>query len=207
MQKEFGVANFNAVKLFISTLCVLVWIFVPLRGQDQLSNLDLADQIYYSVLDSVFNGLTEPELKIGGLGGEEEAFLRSGWIQFWSTRQSGNDSISFTCTIDRFEFSLQYHDEPSRLLGLNERMTRKGNMAIRGWVGKESGAEVIRAFNVSKSFTDFIEAKNVAQLERGPFTFLRGKQYTRSLWTRYLEPALVIVSVTAIVYLFFSVRT
>lgn len=200
-------ANFNAVKLYILTLCVLIGFSFPLIGQDQLSNLAIADQAYFAVLDSVLDGLPEPELKFSGLSSEEEAFLRSGWIQYWAAKSKIDSSDSLICTIDRVNFRFQYFDEVSHLFGINERLIRKATMTIQGWVVDGSGNKIIRTIKVSKSFTDFIESGDIKKIERGPFSFLPGEFYTRSLWARYLEPALVIISVTAIVYLFFSVRT
>jgi len=200
-------ANFKAVKLYILTLCVLIGFIFPVMGQDQLSNLEIADQTFFSVLDSVFEGVPEPELKFSGLGDEEEAFLRSGWIQYWADKSDRKSVDSLVCTIDRIYLRFQYFDKTAHLFGLNEDLTRKSALSVQGWVANGSTNKIFQAIKVSKLFTDVIESGDLKQIERGPFTFLKGEFSTRSLWTRYLEPALVIVSVTAIVYLFFSVRT
>lgn len=200
-------SNFKAVKLYVLILSVLIGSFIPLMGQGRLSNLEVADQTYFAALDSVLSGLPEAELTFSGLDNEQEAFLRSGWIQYWATKSSVEEGDSLVCTIDRMQLSFRYFDEAGHLFGLNDRLTREGILILRGWLSNRSDQKIIRAINISTSFRDYIESAELKQIERGPFSFLHGEFYTRSLWTRYLEPALVIVSVTAIVYLFFSVRT
>ena len=209
MQKYFQAVKLKTVKFCIYGLVSLFLLAAVSKAQGKESNLDLADSIYVSVLDSLFSGVVEPALKLYDPHSGKAAFLRSGWIHYWASADAnkGQDSVALLCVIDRFGITIDYYEENGRLLGFNRKIKRRFTFFLQGWLSNTVTGKVVRSFSVIKRKNDDLDADRLAEIEKSPFLFTKGTMKTKSVWMHYLQPGVVIAAVSTIVYLFFSVRT
>ena len=209
LQKENHVGNLNAEKFYITVFTLILLVMSGLKAQSELSNLTLAEQMYTQVIDSLLVGVPEPELNVSGLSADMQTFLRSGWIQYWASKTSipVQDSTKSVFNMDKCNISITYHEDAWKLTGFKKQFKREFTISLRGWLEEKQSKKVLKSFLVQKTKMGFIEQEEMHQVENSPFIFTKGRMQTKSLWTRYIEPVLVTVSVVTMVYLFFSVRT
>ncbi len=134
--------------------------------------------------------------------------MRSGWIHFWTGKQelAVDDSVSFVFVIDHFKAIVAYHEDLKRLTGFSEELTRQIDMELRGWIITKSDSKVVNSFSIQKHHNDLVSKNQLDEIEKSPYKFTKGSLITKSLWTRYLEPLIIVSAVSTIIYLFFSVR-
>lgn len=209
MQKYFQAVKLKTVQFCILTALALLMSGGLAHAQDKGSNLSLADSLYFSALDSLFGGSSEPLLRIQDSLSGEAAFLRSGWIRYWSSAQADSEenSPALVVVMDRFAITIDYFDGGGRLLGWSGKMKRHFAFSLQGWLENTASRKVVRSFAVHKTKNDFVDAGRLSKIEKSPFRFTKGTMKTKSVWMRYIQPAVVIGAVSAMVYLFFSVRT
>lgn len=208
MHKEFGVANLKAVKSYGYMALALVFSQFEANAQEFQSNLDIIETVYSSTLDSLLTDFPEYDLQLSDVDREYQSFLRSGWIHFWIGKQGPevDDSVMFVFVVDRFNAIVTYHEDLKRLTGFSEELDRQIDMEFRGWVVTKSDSKVIQSFSSRKHYSDFVSKSQLDTIEKSPYTFTKGNLVTKSVWTRYLEPLVIVSAVSTIVYLFFSVR-
>jgi len=207
LQKYFQAVKLKTAKFYTQTAVALFMICGVLNAQNVISNLNLADRVYISTLDSLLNGVSEPVLKIHDSASENRTFLRSGWIQHWASAGSGTDSSAMVFVIDRFDIDIAYFENSTRLLGFNTILKRRLSFFLQGWLEKAASGKVERSFSVHKTKYDLVNADRLSSIEKSPFRFTKGTMKTKSAWMYFIEPGIVIAAVSVIVYLFFSVRT
>ena len=207
LQKYFQAVKLKTVKFCIYAALSLFLLVSISNAQNEVSNLSLADSVYASVLDSLLSGKSEPALKMNDSVSGNATFLRSGWIRYWASAGAEGDSSGLRFVIDRFEITFDYFEDGGRLLGFNREMKRRFSFFLQGWLEDAASGKVIRSFSLKKIKNDFVDAGRLSKIEKSPFRFTKGTMQTKSVWMRYIQPAVVISAVSAIVYLFFSVRT
>jgi len=189
-------------------LFLSVWILAAF-AQKVPSNLELLTGKYQSVLDSLTQNMQEPKLVPLVSDKQERAFLRSGWIHFWTGPTTGKvqDSSRYRMMIEAFDPAVFYTEKTFRLFGWSRQLDRFVTFHFKGWIENSSSGRVKTAFDIRRKFRDTVDSGSIDRLEQGPFRFCKGVYQTRSVWTNYIEPALMLISVSTIVYLFFSVRS
>lgn len=208
MQKEFSVANLKAVKFFGYMALVLIFSQFEANAQEFQSNLDIIETVYTNTLDSLLTDFPEYDLQLSEIDREYQSFLRSGWIHFWIGKQGleANDSVTFVFVVDRFNAIVTYHEDLKRLTGFSEELKRQIDMEFRGWIVTKSNLKIIQSFSSWKHHSDYISKSQLDTIEKSPYAFTKGNLVTKSVWTRYLEPLIIVSAVSTIVYLFFNVR-
>ncbi len=209
LQKYFQAVKLKATHFYVLAVFLFFVFGSVSQAQNKGSNLSLADSVYYSVLDSLLNGIPEPALKMYDSVSGDAAFLRSGWIHYWAAADAMplRDSSALKFVMDRFEITVDYYENSGRLLGFNRKMKRRFSFFLQGWLEDPVSGKVVRSVSVKKIKDDFIDAGNLSEIEKSPFRFTKGTMKTKSVWMRYIQPGILIGAVSAIVYLFFNVRT
>lgn len=212
---RIGAIDIFSAVIRIKVIGVLLLVAaVSLKAQNRLpSNQQLLEKFIAADLDSL--GRLIPgdsvsiQLQASGLRGEQRAFVHGQFNQVFSSDRFRlkTKNADWVVTINRFSADFRYHESGRRLLGFSKRLRRELNYSIGGWIEDTGSKQITRSFLIKKANTDLIDSDKVGELEQSPYFFCRGQMITHSLWTKYLEPALIIVSVTAVVYLFFSVRS
>ena len=190
-------------------MLLLFVLFGILQAQKNSTNLSIADQMYRQLLDSLVSEIREPQFKAQHLASVDKLFLRSGWIQFWTKAKEDavQDTTKYVFVAERFGFDVFYKEESARLLGFNNKLLRQAEFSLQGWLEYSQSGKVYKNFSVHKIQCDTVDSRILAKIEKSPFSFTKGTMKTKSVWMRYIEPALVLVTVSTIIYLFFSVRT
>lgn len=188
------------------TLIILSFL-LPIYGQESESNLAIADELYRQTLDSLCNGIAEPELQIVIKQSNDSLFLNSGWIQYWVTQTGIKDSVTRIFVLERFNITVNYLESGSSFFGISRKLKRDIKLSLRGYIKEKESGKIFNAFKLQKIHSSNVDRKQLAALEAGPFEFTRGQYETKSKWTKYLEPAIITAGVAAIVYLFFSIRS
>ena len=99
-----------------------------------------------------------------------------------------------------------YNEESLKLLGLNKKIRRELGLSLSGYV-KDLGSGTIKSiFDSEKKFEDIISSSDISNLEKSPYTFTRGSFENKLKWTKYIEPGIVVASVSVLIYLFYSMR-
>ena len=203
------VANLKAVIKYVQIIAVfLVWAG-SLNAQTAPANLTVLNRMYGTVLDSLTGQMNEPVLVIPVEKGEAATFLRAGWIDYRTSagRQGIKDTTSYRLVIEAFEADTRYLEEGVGLFGLNRNVKRRIHLHLKGWIESVARKEVPGAFNLDKIWQDTVATTDLSVLESGPYSFCKGRFRSRSAWTNFIEPVLVIISVGVSIYLFFSVRS
>ncbi len=209
LQYKYTMANLKAAlkRLWVITL-VLVWT-AGLAAQSAPTNLEVLTKLYRVSLDSLTRQMPEPVLDMPVLKGETVTFLRSGWIDYWTTVQRNNvqDTTSRRMVIEQFNAEVSYNEQGVRLFGFTRKMKRQIRFHLKGWIEPATGHKADAAFNIRKTWQDEAGTTEISRLEQGPYMFCKGRFQSRSVWTNFFEPALVLLSVGVSIYLFFSVRS
>ncbi len=209
LQYIIHVANLKAVIKYVPVFTALFVLFGSLRAQGIQDNLTVLNRMYGTVIDSLTKEMAEPRLIIPLKKGESVTFLRAGWIDYWTNadRKDLKDTTSHQLNIENFNVKIEYRENGIGLLGLNRFIERRIHLTLKGWIESMDQKQLDTAFNLHKIRQDTISAADLSDLEKSPYSFCRGSFQSRSAWTNFIEPALVIISVGVSIYLFFSVRS
>jgi len=195
-------------RILIIQLGLTVWILAA----EPLKNLAVLDSSVTNELNLIFDDImfdsAGVKIEFGTVMGEKRGYLNALIIGYLNRKDIAvNRSVApLTLMIEHFDPNFVYKQEKGNLLGLSDNYQRQLNLKITGWLEK-TGGEVIRYFNADKSSTDQIRESYFAELERGPYRFQKGEIIQTTLWGKAIEPVLIIMSVSAVVYLFFTMRT
>lgn len=187
-------------------------IFQTAFGQSVDSNHDIIRDQIISGLDSLqMADLVKPsKLKIvfGMPDGEKRAFLNSTLIQYFARREITINSANAdkVLHIERFDVQITYAERISRWLGLEKSYERHVDIQIEGWLEEINQGRIIKAFDFKRQYRDQPGEVKLERIEASNYSFTRGAIADTSAWTKYLEPAVVIASVSVLIYLFFNMR-
>ncbi len=209
LQYRNHVANLKAVIKDVRILVLVLMGIGGLNAQTTPNNLTVLNRMYETVLDSLTGQIAEPELVIPVEKNESATFLRAGWIDYWTStgRQGIEDTTSHRLVIENFDARIKYLEEGIGLFGFNRNIKRQIHFHLKGWIESTNPKKVGRAFNLNKTWQDTILSTDLSVLEKAPYSFCKGRFQSRSVWTKYIEPALVVISVGVSIYLFFTVRS
>jgi hypothetical protein len=197
------------VQLLIIILCLLPGL---VRAEHPEGNQLLLERTLLEKLDSALvsvpfdtNGI---RITIGSVQGEKRGFLNQVIRKYLSKRdvRVDNRDAAYEWIIEQFETDVVYKQKVGSLFGFSDTFERKLGIKLVGWINTSDG-EMIRYLNIAHTKKDRIKDSDISEVEHGPYRFLKGKMIDSSLWTRAIEPAMVIISVSTVVYLFFTMRS
>lgn len=211
MQKKIIIANLKAVKIAYFIIGLFFIPFLILASENE-NNLTWIENNLNSIFDSLqiaeYSNLEKTELEFANVSGEKFGFLKSqlsGYIDEKGISLSEADSI--VLRIEQFDINIVYQQYSAGFLNLETETVRNNNIVLAGWLETKSGNSVLKSLNIKKTFSEKLTTNNTAQLEQGPYFFTRGRAVELSIWEKVVEPAMVSISVAAMVYMFFSVRS
>jgi hypothetical protein len=182
-------------------------------GQNMLSNLQFLEKEITATLDSLEYFRMHPRdsisIELDALQGDSYAVLNGILVRYCKDRgyEVRLDSAVRQIRIRAFAADFRYYESPARLLGFNRAIKREVRFNLTGWIEDHALQRIAQSINIDRIAQDEIRANDVPELEESPYSSTRGTWETRSVWTRYLEPAAVILSASTIIYLFFSMRS
>jgi len=91
--------------------------------------------------------------------------------------------------------------------GWNSEWSRMIQLRLRGSVTCTGGDSLIHPFDKTLSWRDTIRQSDLRSIEAGDYPFLKGRKTSYNVWSEWIEPALVTISLSAVVYLFFTIRS
>jgi hypothetical protein len=166
-----------------------------------------------TVFDSLgINNITVSDtvnLDFGVVEGEQKGFLKNLLIHYLEhyVVSTNPNSDKTTIRIEQFETGIVYEQNSKGFLGLETETIRENKISISGWIENIDDKKIQKSIILNKIFTDTLETGNITNLENSPYSFTKGIMNKHSLWTKIVEPVLVVSSVATIVYLFFTVRS
>lgn len=116
------------------------------------------------------------------------------------------DSASFSLVFEKFDVVIRYKESKTGMLGFNRELKRTIMFKSNGFLVDNSRMKVVNPFQFDTNHRDIIYYDDFDRIENTPYTFCEGNITEAVTWTKYIEPAIVIVSVAGIVYLLFSMR-
>jgi len=186
---------------------------VPTVQGQTLSNHELVEGLTESIFDSVFSGLPDAgklhiSLDAELVEGERKIFLFNSLVRFLDKHNQSVqlDSSDLILVVDRFHIDIAYLEKSLRLLGLNRTIERRVQVTLNGYLRDHMLNRAGRPFTYSTMWDDRISSDRIAEIEKSPYNLFRGRLVKAIYWTKYIEPAVVIVSVATLIYVFFSVR-
>lgn len=203
-------ANLNAV---ISRLVMSLFLSAVLvRAESPVSNQTLVETAVLRVIDSVFAELNPVPsgvmIEFGSVTGEKRGFLNRTLIPYFMEKEIAvNHSASeYHLNIEQFEAGIVYRQKKSSLFGISDIYQRELFIELVGWIRKPDG-EIAKFVKTGRKISDEISESRIRELRDTPYQFQQGEIIQSSMWSKVVEPVLVIVSVTTVVYLFFTMRT
>lgn len=213
MHENQSVSNFTPVSCKSFLFLSLMLAFQVANAQSSSSNQTLLEEKMTTIIDSLSgeHAWNPPTIAIsfGEMDPERVAFLQTFLINDFSRRNItvNLDSAAGKFHIEDFSAQFSYHEPPGRLIGFNREIRRSLQLRLSGRLEDSQGRLVVASFSIKKSFNDAINSQSLAEIEKSQYSFMIGSLVSKSLWTRYLEPFVVISSVSVLIYLFFSMRT
>lgn len=208
MQKTHCLANFSAVisRNIIFGLSFILFQFA--LGQVVNTNQSVLEKQLFWAFDSLMapalGDSPEVLLRIGTLGSSKSGFLKNSFFKYCAENNIPvkRDTADHELTIEYFDVNIIYTERPGRLLGIDSEIERNVHFLLEGWFA----GKTYKSFSISKENRDVINTEVINRAGQNQYAFLRGKFRSQSDWTKYIEPAVAVLSVSAVIYLLFSLR-
>ncbi len=191
---------------------LLAWSHIPAKAQP-IGNEALIDSLLFKALDSLtvsrYFDSSGVQVIVRSLSPEKRAYCRTMLIRYFNRKgipvfqEKRKSELALTV----FEPKIEYEEPPGELLGLSGTIKRKVRLRLEGWLVAHKADRSAKALQVQLTYSDRIKRKHIAALEASPFLFVKGKWVSYSRWTRFLQPAVVLGSVSVLIYLFFRLRS
>jgi hypothetical protein len=186
----------------------------------EINNISVIDSLVVSSILEEFETIHSEDADSLAIDVSELEWERSNYLKIlvgnFATEKSFkvfrnyNPTSSFqglVLAINRFTTSIKYSKPFEKsFLGKNF-TTRRIETELRGQFYSARTDEVKKAIDKKAQYTDEIPYGSIAEIENSSYSFTRGKRDDYSFWEKIYEPALVIASVSIVVYLFFTQRT
>ncbi len=178
-----------------------------------VSNEAMIDTLLFKALDSLqvvrnFD-TTGVQIIVNALTPEKQAFCRSALIRYFNRHHIPvfQSPKKTKLSLELFEPKVEYLEPINEITGFGSTITRRISLRIKGWVMPVYSEQGNKALAIVVEKRDQIKKDWVPVLEESPFLFVKGKWVSYSRWTRFLQPTILIGSVSLLVYLFFSLRS
>ena len=199
------------MRLFI----VIVWLIIPgltvLRAQMPLSNEQVIENLLFKALDSLEIIQSGPEFKFKfeTLNDEQKAFCKSRLIKYFGSKgfKAQTDSAAKILVIQEFRPKIKYFESIGQLVGAGKMIRREVRLKLSAYLDGRQPVYAKKYWQVEMIHKDKIDRTKVQKIEQSPFTFTHGKWESFSRWTRFLQPVIIIGSISVLIYLFYSLRT
>ncbi len=198
------------ISLVVSTLALLG--LASLAAQSQVTNEQAAELLLFRALDSLqiapVLSNSAVELKFETLNDEQRAFCKSRILKYLQSQafQQKTAEKPVVLVVLQCAPRIQYHESAAQLLGAGKWITRETIIDFKAYLeGNVQGKE--RYWEIELRSVDKINRDFLPKIENSPFSFTRGQWVTFSRWTRILQPAIVLGSVSALIFLFYSLRS
>ncbi len=198
------------ISLVVSTLALLG--LASLAAQSQVTNEQAAELLLFRALDSLqiapVLSNSAVELKFETLNDEQRAFCKSRILKYLQSHafQQKIAEKPVVLVVLQCAPRIQYHESAAQLLGAGKWITRETIIDFKAYLeGNVQGKE--RYWEIELRSVDKINRDFLPKIENSPFSFTRGQWVTFSRWTRILQPAIVLGSVSALIFLFYSLRS
>ena len=179
---------------------------------DQDNNLEWIEKNIDSILDSIkiseITNLNNTKLEFGAVHGEQIGFIKNKIIKYLEEKknQPNSERSDKIFKVEQFNTEIVYQENSTGFLNLEIEYTRINYINFDGWI-EDTNGKIFRSFKVKKTVTDSITVESISSLEKGPYSFTRGKTKNLAIWSTLIEPILIGGTVGLMVYLLFSVRS
>jgi hypothetical protein len=197
----------------ISHLLIGLILVAFAAAQDSLpGNEAVVDTLFNRMLDSlrVANAFDSAGvvLQLEHLNPEKQAYCKTRLLAYLTKHeipvlQHGAKGI---LAIEEMRVRVTYGETPTAVLGLRAKVNRRISLTIKGWVQRNGTGKQIY-LQGSRRHSDTVSKAQIPRLEESPYVFVRGKWVSFSRWTRFLQPAILFGSLSALIYLFYTLRT
>ena len=191
---------------------LIFWGIGWLGAQNPQTNQQIVEQVCISALDSVCKPLlpdsAQVNLKQENSKGQRPLFLQNLFLDKMPTKgwRVAQAHSPFTLYVRVFDAAITYDEPAAAFLGFGREIRRRITVHLEGRLQNQGTGLVLKGFVIRKELNDRIKFGQIAQVEKSPYFFMRGRMRTYSRWSRYVEPAVVLGSLAVMIYLFFSVR-
>lgn len=196
----------------ILRLLLLSAALLPLKnvtGQQYQTNHYIVENQLVSFFDSLLNvyefNSGSIAFETGAVFDERSGFIEDVFYRYCTTHNISvrTDSAKTIFHIEQFSVEINYKEDGLGLFLSQQLFTRNVALSMRGWLK----TELVRPFDLSKLHVDQIDEKIKNQSSQSAYFFLRGKVTEASGWSKYYEPAIVLISVATAIYLLFTLRS
>lgn len=211
MQRIRYLHNFCTVIFRLHFFVAYLFLCSVVYGQIK-TNQELAELQTRAILDSISLKLPVEFSSIGFdtklLKDEEKSFLLNNFIKYYSGegKSISLDSCDIKISFEIFSIETTYIEKSLKLIGLNRTLQRNIQLSVSGYIRNYIVGNLENPFNFERTFSDSIDTDMLERVEASPYYFLKGKSVEALSWTKYIEPGLIILSVSSLIYLFFTMR-
>ncbi len=201
------------MRLFKKMFLIVIFCAFNSNAQSPVSNERALEALFFRGLDSLkfeqFFSDKPLRIKFEGPNDEQRAFCKSRLIKYFNQKQIAVDETKKAVTLVVLEFKpqIRYLESVRQFLGFGKTIRREIELSFKAYVEKGPAVQNNAYREINLTSSDSINRRTVNGLEESPFTFTRGQWVSYSRWTRYLQPAIIVGSVSALIYLFYSLRT
>ncbi len=195
---------------------LVVWLsafaHIPATAQS-MSNEALIDSLFLKALDSIrvshYFDSSGLQIVLSALNPEKQAYCRNVLIQYFNRKGIPvfQEARKARLAVEVFDVKIEYREPTGEILGFGGKVQRRVRLRLNGWISPADSRQGNRALKVQITRNDWIKRSRIDDLEASPFSFVQGQWVSYSRWTRYLQPAVVLGSVSVLIYLFFSLRS
>lgn len=212
MHTIISLPNFHAVFIKKIIIITLIWPVFTFAGNER-NNQAIGDSLCQTLFDSIAAFVPRDSGAIGielqQSRPEERAYVQNCFVRSMKSKGyrlllSGGQRI---LVISSFKIEIYYKSGGWRWLGLKQKYKRIIRMRMEGWLEEGTGREVAKPFRLTSSYKDLVQKTSTQVLEESAYSFFKGSWQKPSLWMRAMQPIVVGSVLTAVIYLFFTVRS
>jgi len=190
---------------------------VNLFSQNNLTIIDsLTEEITYEILEAGENKINKNVVfQIGKLNNNVDGYLRTkiGNIlkenNYQVFRNFPKDSSFESTVLEVLNCTIKIeYSEPFSKNMLDEALVKRFfYLSVEGQMYNGKDNRVISPVNLDKQYKDEIKYNEIDRIEESPFSFTYGTKAGITAWQEFMEPALVVSSVLAVLLLLFTQRS
>jgi len=213
LHKICTIANFGPVRIQYKTWLLMLLLVFTANSRTVQKNISIIEQETAAVWDSLCS-VNLPDsadliIDTGIINGEKKFFLNAVFLNSMSTAggwKVNTKTGRYKLVIDEFDVRIMYYEKTERLTGFSKKLQRYLEIKLKGRLEDIKSGSVISVDQSSRVIRNEFDSANIEKIEQSGYSFSRGSHKTFSRWSRFLEPGIAVLSVTAMIYLLFSVR-
>ena len=212
LHKICAITNFDPVRIQYKTWLLLLLFVCYSHSQTAQTNIDIIEREVIAVWDSLCS-LSLPDSAVmiidtEMITGEKKFFLNTAFLNSMSAKgwKVSSKEGGYQLVVNEFDVIIFYHEQAARLTGFSKKLRRNLEINLKGRLENRKSGKVIGVYQCKRIFAQEFDSKDQNGIEESQYSFSIGRVKTFSRWSRFLEPGIAILSVTAMIYLLFSVR-